>query len=35
MISRIVLAVVLYTSIMWISRAKIMRETMDYILHKK
>ena len=35
MISRIVLAVVLYTSIVWISRAKIMRETMDYILHKK
>ena len=35
MISRIVLAVVLYTSIIWISRAKIMRETMDYILHKK
>ena len=35
MISRIVLAVVLYTSIMWISRAKIMRETMDYILHNK
>lgn len=34
MLSRILLAAVLYAGIMWISGAKIMRETMEYLLHK-
>jgi O-antigen/teichoic acid export membrane protein len=35
MLSRIVLAAVLYIGVMWFSRAQIMRETIDYLLHKK
>lgn len=35
MLSRISLSVVLYIGLMWISGAKIMRETIGYLLHKK
>lgn len=35
MMARILLAATLYTSIMWVSGAKIMRESMGYILHRK
>ncbi|MBQ8274889.1 MAG: lipopolysaccharide biosynthesis protein [Bacteroidaceae bacterium] len=35
MLSRIAMAALLYAGIMWISGAKIMREAIGYILHKK
>lgn len=35
MLSRIVMAALLYAGIMWISGAKIMRETIGYLIHKK
>ena len=35
MLSRIVMAALLYAGIMWISGARIMRETIGYLLHKK
>ena len=35
MLSRIALAAILYTGVMWFSRAQIMRETIGYLLHKK
>jgi hypothetical protein len=35
MLSRIGMAALLYAGIMWISGAKIMRETTSYLLHKK
>jgi len=35
LISKIVIAAVLYAGIMWVSGAKIMRESIEYIWHKK
>ena len=34
MVSRIIMAAVLYTGIMWLSGAKIMRETVEYLGHR-
>lgn len=34
MAARILMAAVLYAGIMWVSRARIMRETMGYMLHR-
>jgi len=34
MMCRIILAATLYAGIMWLSGAKIMRETIEYIAHR-